>query len=182
MRCDEVAALLPALVDGDDAQPRGRAPRRVVPAVPGRVGALPPAAAHAPAAAHRATSSPRPATSPRRSPRSKRSRSAASSGPRSRAVASPTPVPAPRSATAAATAAVLIARSRRRGRSAWPAEQRQRGSDPSGPRNQHCYRSLRPPARRAVAQLEEHRSPKPTVGGSSPSCPAPFPRPEEANA
>jgi large subunit ribosomal protein L33 len=25
---------------------------------------------------------------------------------------------------------------------------------------------------RAVAQLVEHRSPKPTVGGSSPSCPA----------
>ena len=28
------------------------------------------------------------------------------------------------------------------------------------------------PARRAVAQLVEHRSPKPAVGGSSPSCPA----------
>ena len=28
-------------------------------------------------------------------------------------------------------------------------------------------------ARRAVAQLVEHRSPKPAVGGSSPSCPAP---------
>src|SRR6478736_8031812 len=26
--------------------------------------------------------------------------------------------------------------------------------------------------RRAVAQLVEHRSPKPTVGGSNPSCPA----------
>ena len=29
-----------------------------------------------------------------------------------------------------------------------------------------------PPIRRAVAQLVEHRSPKPAVGGSSPSCPA----------
>jgi large subunit ribosomal protein L33 len=28
------------------------------------------------------------------------------------------------------------------------------------------------PKPRAVAQLVEHRSPKPTVGGSSPSCPA----------
>jgi large subunit ribosomal protein L33 len=28
---------------------------------------------------------------------------------------------------------------------------------------------------RAVAQLVEHRSPKPTVGGSSPSCPAHIP-------
>ena len=28
------------------------------------------------------------------------------------------------------------------------------------------------PPRRAVAQLVEHRSPKPAVGGSSPSCPA----------
>ena len=34
---------------------------------------------------------------------------------------------------------------------------------------------------RAVAQLAEHRSPKPQVGGSSPSCPArPVPDPEEA--
>ena len=38
-------------------------------------------------------------------------------------------------------------------------------------------RRLRPnrpraPVRRAVAQLAEHRSPKPAVGGSSPSCPA----------
>ena len=32
-------------------------------------------------------------------------------------------------------------------------------------------RSFGPP-QRAVAQLEEHRSPKPAVGGSSPSCPA----------
>src|SRR5450631_168037 len=29
-------------------------------------------------------------------------------------------------------------------------------------------------AQRAVAQLVEHRSPKPAVGGSSPSCPAYF--------
>ena len=28
---------------------------------------------------------------------------------------------------------------------------------------------------RAVAQLVEHRSPKPKVGGSIPFCPAPFP-------
>ena len=47
-----------------------------------------------------------------------------------------------------------------------------------------CYRDSDPgrpvlsrwrattPARRAVAQLVEHRSPKPAVGGSSPSCPA----------
>ena len=36
-----------------------------------------------------------------------------------------------------------------------------------------CYPFGRPDrARRAVAQLVEHRSPKPAVGGSSPSCPA----------
>src|SRR5918995_5616073 len=34
--------------------------------------------------------------------------------------------------------------------------------------------------RRAVAQLEEHRSPKPAVGGSSPSCPAPRPKNQSA--
>ena len=33
---------------------------------------------------------------------------------------------------------------------------------------------------RAVAQLAEHRSPKPEVGGSSPSCPAPCPFPQHA--
>ena len=36
-------------------------------------------------------------------------------------------------------------------------------------------RTVDPP--RAVAQLAEHRSPKPAVGGSSPSCPASPPRP-----
>src|SRR5215510_9670403 len=33
----------------------------------------------------------------------------------------------------------------------------------------HCERAV---TGRAVAQLAEHRSPKPAVGGSSPSCPA----------
>ena len=47
---------------------------------------------------------------------------------------------------------------------------------PGSPRvpRTRCYPCvLRPDrARRAVAQLVEHRSPKPAVGGSSPSCPA----------
>ena len=43
-------------------------------------------------------------------------------------------------------------------------------------RRSRCYPSrLAPTARRAVAQLVEHRSPKPAVGGSSPSCPARYP-------
>ena len=42
-----------------------------------------------------------------------------------------------------------------------------------------CYpRRPGPRARRAVAQLAEHRSPKPAVGGSSPSCPARVPTPD----
>src|SRR5205823_2374479 len=45
-------------------------------------------------------------------------------------------------------------------------------ANPPGPAATLRYPDpLGPP--RAVAQLEEHRSPKPTVGGSSPSCPAP---------
>ena len=37
---------------------------------------------------------------------------------------------------------------------------------------QPCPEEVILPAHRAVAQLAEHRSPKPTVGGSSPSRPA----------
>ena len=54
-------------------------------------------------------------------------------------------------------------------------DQRQRGMATTacvaGERNERPA-SLGHP-QRAVAQLVEHRSPKPTVGGSSPSCPAP---------
>ncbi len=45
-----------------------------------------------------------------------------------------------------------------------------RDADPGRPVLSHWRATT--PARRAVAQLVEHRSPKPAVGGSSPSCPA----------
>ena len=53
-----------------------------------------------------------------------------------------------------------------------------RSADPRAVRAARCYprsEGTRPAdqLQRAVAQLAEHRSPKPAVGGSSPSCPAP---------
>ena len=74
---------------------------------------------------------------------------------------------------AGATAALLIARSRKR-------QVRLAGRRPHRRANLPLERAvpgpanlLRPePRRRAVAQLAEHRSPKPAVGGSIPSCPA----------
>ena len=70
----------------------------------------------------------------------------------------------------------LVARSRRRVASRSPAEPPApaRG-DSAGSRHATRLANLdrpAPRARRAVAQLAEHRSPKPAVGGSSPSCPA----------
>ena len=53
MRCDEVAALLPGLVDGvDESNLAVERHVEYVPAVPGRPRALPQAAAHARAPAH----------------------------------------------------------------------------------------------------------------------------------
>ena len=64
-------------------------------------------------------------------------------------------------------------------RGGWPLERRLSAADEPRVRFGEAFvrrgASLPPgyrPPRRAVAQLVEHRSPKPAVGGSSPSCPA----------
>ena len=74
-------------------------------------------------------------------------------------------------ATAAGAAgAILLGRSRRRAQDRGVAD---RTARPGG--RTLLLSSAVPVPPRAVAQLAEHRSPKPAVGGSSPSCPAPPP-------
>ena len=58
----------------------------------------------------------------------------------------------------------------RRGPGSVPTNAGDASGRPAHPLLSFCLRPDR--ARRAVAQLVEHRSPKPAVGGSSPSCPA----------
>ena len=60
----------PASSTATPTRSRGRAPRRVVPALPGRAGAVPPAAAHPASCCGPGTSSRRPGCSATRSPRS----------------------------------------------------------------------------------------------------------------
>ena len=126
MRCDDVAALLPELVDGGRRdESRCRAPRRVVPALPGGAGPLPASSCATWSCSGPATSSRRRACSPRRSRRStdaaERQRVPhAGHGP---PLAYAGAIGGDRGAATAATA-LIIARSRRRGASAWPAEAR----------------------------------------------------------
>ena len=169
-------ALLPGLVDGDRrVEPRGRAARRDVPAVPGRARALPPAAAHARAAADplRRADARAARRHARRAHRRGRARRAADAavGPPARVRrcdrrhrgrrrrdrrAADRPLPA------------TVARLARLTRQLRPGP-----AAPGGILRGRCYPARPGPrARRAVAQLAEHRSPKPAVGGSSPSCPA----------
>ena len=117
MRCDEVTALLPGLVDGErDVDLDGRAPHRDVPALPGRARPLPAAAADARAAAHplrRADA--RPA---RRDARRAHRRGRARRAPHARSRAGGSRTPARSAALRSppgATAALLIARSRQAG-------------------------------------------------------------------
>ena len=178
MRCDEVAALLPGLVDGDAGRPRRRAPRRVVPALPGRAGPVPPAAAHLQLLRTRYLE-PTPGLLAETLAALDEAPSAGSSAPllSGRRLAYAGASAARRSRPRPPRPPSLVARSRRRS----PAE-RPRPS-PADARSRRravgdaarCYpRRPAPAARRAVAQLAEHRSPKPAVGGSSPSCPAPI--------
>ena len=183
MRCDEVAdAAARARSTAPSGRPAVRAPRRVVPALPGRAGPVPPAAAqrsqllrtrYARADARACSRETLAALERGRRAPARAARSSPAAG-------SPTPA---RSAACAAAAGATAGAARRRGRRRRVrvrlGQLERRSAAPSGDGSSiRCYPRVRPPRpRRAVAQLVEHRSPKPAVGGSSPSCPAHRSRP-----
>ena len=183
MQCDDVATLLPEAVDsGAAVELSVQRHIETLPALPGRARPLPPDAPRPPAAAHPLPRARARACSRRRSPRSRRPASARPSARSSRAAASPTPAPSAvrRSPPAPRPRSMIVHRSRRR---AAPRHQLTARSVAPGRRLTPSLASGAPApllslpfrpdrARRAVAQLVEHRSPKPAVGGSSPSCPA----------
>ena len=171
MRCDEVAALLPGLVDGD-AESASRPSATSRPACAAR----PSSRATAGCCARLrccgpGTRSRRPGCSARPSPRSPRP--PRTGAPAHAAVGPPARLRGrdrrQRARGRGRPRPCSIARSRKRAAAASPAS----AGRGAGRRRTRCYPvGLAPKARRAVAQLVEHRSPKPAVGGSSPSCPA----------
>ena len=156
----------PGIVDGtvrvDETHP---AVHRVGPALPGRAGPLPQAAPDpraAPDPLLRAVPGPA-----RRDPRRRWPRRASAGWSTRSSPAAAWPTPAPPSA-GSPPPAPPPPRSSSPAAASSPAERRNEARSGS-------WANLDLPAaraRRAVAQLVELRSPKPTVGGSSPSCPA----------
>ena len=176
MRCDEVTALLPGTRRRRAGRFRGRTPRRHVPAVPGRARALPPPAAHAVDAAD-------PVRRARRPGLLGETLAAITDAAEHGARRTLAVGPPPRVRRCDRWQRARRGRDRRgadrplpqtRPRSASPAERRQlpRRAPRAAEEPAAILARLAPTARRAVAQLVEHRSPKPAVGGSSPSCPA----------
>ena len=174
-QCDEIAVLLPDAVDS--AEPVALPVRRHIEsclrcqAELARYrrmlrGAPAPADAVLRADARDCSRRPWPA-SPRRASGARSPRRSPSAGRRTPArsrARSPRPAPPPRRAPGPGEAPHRPGLTR-------PARPR---AEPPLCRRPRCYplSALRTPAQRAVAQLVELRSPKPAVGGSSPSCPA----------
>ena len=176
MLCDEVTALLPGLVDGDIDVDRDAADVISRPASVARPSCSLPPAARTLACCAAATPNRHPACSVRPSPCSPTPPKKARAGRCSRAGAwrawcdrwnggcrrghrRPADRPFPQTVHAAG-----------------PARPGERCDGAPGSRGLISCIGPHPVARRAVAGLAEHRSPKPAVGGSIPSCPAQLPR------
>ena len=155
--------LLAEAADGQPASGRAaRAPRRALPAVPGRARPVPQAAPEPPPAATGCSHRPPGLLTEMLAALDEAGASAAPAA----------ALPTGRDARGhgggdrrAAAASVLVLRTSRRRLAAADCRAPIRAGSP-------LLRLGVPTRPRAVAQLEEHRSPKPAVGGSSPSCPA----------